>query len=228
MSDPRDLYIADVVKDRTFADVGGLWGVVNEKVSVAHAGGATALAMIDRVSPGNPLWEAFDAHRRELGVPDVRCLSGDVEELADGMPDLAFDVVHCAGVLYHAAEPMRLLRALRRITRRHLVLSTSVTATRIENEHGVLEIPRASALFVPALRDHEREIVRAHWRQFVGDNAIGLTCDLDTWRPDDSVPWWWLFTVDALAATCMAAGFRPDAGTHMWNDNAYTQLLRVD
>jgi hypothetical protein len=36
-SDPRDVFLGRVARGRTFADVGGLWGVVNEKVSVAHA-----------------------------------------------------------------------------------------------------------------------------------------------------------------------------------------------
>src|SRR5215203_3013979 len=33
--DPRDSYIAEVVKGRSFADVGGLWHTVNEKISFA-------------------------------------------------------------------------------------------------------------------------------------------------------------------------------------------------
>ena len=50
MRDVRDTYIRQVVAGKSFADVGGLWGTVNEKVSVAHAYGARALTMID-VSP---------------------------------------------------------------------------------------------------------------------------------------------------------------------------------
>ena len=39
MSDVRDTYISQVVAGKSFADVGGLWGTVNEKVSVAHTHG---------------------------------------------------------------------------------------------------------------------------------------------------------------------------------------------
>jgi len=39
-TDPRDLYIAQVIAGKTFVDVGGLWGTVNEKVSVAYQAGA--------------------------------------------------------------------------------------------------------------------------------------------------------------------------------------------
>ena len=38
--DYRDDFIARVVRGKSFVDVGGLWGTVSEKVSVAHAAGA--------------------------------------------------------------------------------------------------------------------------------------------------------------------------------------------
>ena len=44
MRDVRDTYISQVVAGKSFADVGGLWGTVNEKVSVAHAHGARGLS----------------------------------------------------------------------------------------------------------------------------------------------------------------------------------------
>ena len=31
MNDPRDEYISQVAKGKSFADVGGLWGTVSEK-----------------------------------------------------------------------------------------------------------------------------------------------------------------------------------------------------
>ena len=39
MRDVRDTYIRQVVAGKSFADIGGLWGTVNEKVSVAHTHG---------------------------------------------------------------------------------------------------------------------------------------------------------------------------------------------
>ncbi len=46
-SDVRDTYIRWVVAGKSFVDVGGPWGTVNEKVSVAHTHGACGLTMID-------------------------------------------------------------------------------------------------------------------------------------------------------------------------------------
>ncbi|WP_407525533.1 hypothetical protein [Methylobacterium oryzisoli] len=45
--DHRNDVIAKIVQGKSFAEVGGLWGLVNEKVSVAHDAGATDLCMID-------------------------------------------------------------------------------------------------------------------------------------------------------------------------------------
>ena len=183
MSDVRDTYISQVAAGKSFADVGGLWGTVNEKVSVAHTHGARALTMID--------------------------------------------VVHCSGVLYHMPEPMQFLRALRKITGEALVLTSAVTATRVEGEKGVLEIPAAAMLCIPALQGREREIVQAYWRGIVGDGAFGITQEVAEWSFEDFGPWWWLPTAEALRAMCEVAGFRYEAGAPSWNGNAYTLRLSV-
>ena len=52
MSDVRDTYIGQLVAGKSFADVGGLWGTVNEKVSVAHTHAARTLTMIGCLARG--------------------------------------------------------------------------------------------------------------------------------------------------------------------------------
>jgi SAM-dependent methyltransferase len=227
VSDPRDEYIGKVVRGKSFADVGGLWGTVNEKVSVAYRCGARSLTMIDISPPKHELWRLFEDRRQTLGLPEVSCSSGDILALADTFPCPQFDVVHCSGVLYHMPDPMRLLMALRKITREYLVLTSAVTATRVKSDQGALEIPRAAALFIPALQGQERAILRSYWQRFVGEGAVGLTCEAASWQPDDFAPWWWLPTVAALKAMCAAAGFHCQEGARFWNDNAYVQLLSV-
>lgn len=225
MSDPRDQYIGKVVKGKSFADVGGLWGTVNEKVSVAHRYGASSLAMIDISGP--ELWAPFEERRQALGLPEVRCIRGDVIALAETSPGPKFDVVHCSGLLYHMPNPMQLLVALRKMTSEYLVFTSAVSSTVVKSDQGVLEVPRAAALFVPALQGKEREILSSYWQRFVGNGAIGLTHAAASWNPDDFAPWWWLPTVEALRAMCEVTGFHCKDGAHFWNNNAYVLLLSV-
>ena len=223
VSDLRDEYVASVVSGKTFADVGGLWGTVNEKVSVAHRHGATALTMIDITPPGSELWAKFRDRMVERGIANIRCISRDVCQLTDRDITEPFDVVHCSGVLYHYPNPLVMLAILRRITREHLVLTSAVTQTVIENEQGRYELPPSGAVFIPALSDSERSILKTYWQQH-GISALGLTerCDFNI---DRFAPWWWLPTSTAMTAMCRAAGFTVRDAAPTWGGNSYTLLL---
>lgn len=227
MSDPRDAYIEKVVRGKSFADVGGLWGTVNEKVSVAHKAGARTLTMIDVTPLGHELWQLFEHRRVSLHLPEVHAVSGDIVSLVKSQACPKFDVVHCSGVLYHLPNPLELLLALWQITREYLVLSSSVTATTVTSDRGTLHVPAGAMLFIPALQKDEHAIIAAHWRRFVGDGALGLTKELTTWPLEDFGPWWWLPTVDSLKGLCRVAGFTCQDSALMWNDNAFVQLLSV-
>jgi hypothetical protein len=224
-SDLRDEYIARVVSGKTFGEVGGLWGTVYEKVSVAHAHGATALTMIDVTPKNGDLWVKFRQRLAELGTANVREISRDICAINDQDLVKPFDVVHCSGVLYHHPNPLSMLAALRRITRQHLVLTSAVTQTVIENECGRYEIPPSGVLFVPALSDGERAIMKAYWQK-QGVSALGLTerCAFDV---NEFAPWWWLPTPTAMTAMCQVVGFKLQDAGPTWGGNAYTLLLSV-
>jgi len=228
VTDPRDDFIADLVRGKSFVDVGGLWGTDGEKVSVAHRAGASSLAMIDIAPPGHDSWQAFTARCVALGVPNVRLISGDLVRLAAETPTPEFEVVHCSGVLYHTPNPMATLTSLRKMTRQYLILSSSIIGTRVENDAGVLEVPRAAAVFVPGLRDNEWQIVSSHWRPHVGGAAMGLTQQLAGWRLDNHIAWWWLPTPHAMKSMCEAAGFVCEAEGEFWSGNVLTIKLAVD
>ena len=181
--------------------------------------------MIDISPADSDLWTLFDERRRTLRLPTVECVSGNILTLAEADPCPQFDVVHCSGILYHMPEPMQFLCALRKITREALVLTSAITATRVEGAGGIIEIPAAAMLCIPALRGREREIVQSYWQGVVGDGAFGLTQELSEWHPEDFAPWWWLPTAEALRAMCEVAGFRYEDGASSWNGNAYTLLL---
>ena len=86
MRDVRDTYISQVVAEKSFVDVGGLWGTANEKVSVAHTHGARTLTMIDVSPVDSELWTLFEQRRRTLRLPTVECVSADILTLAEAAP----------------------------------------------------------------------------------------------------------------------------------------------
>ena len=231
-TDIRDQYISQVVQNKTFAEVGGLWGTVNEKISVAHRFGATELTMIDEAS-GDALaylWQAFHQRMAEFNIKGYRCLSRDICQLQIDEVGQPFDVVHCAGVLYHHPHPMQMLVALRKITKEHLILTSAITQEVIENEMGRYELPASGVMFVPALTDAERSVLKAYWDPFMikslGMSVIGIT-ESTTFDLDDFAPWWWLPTACALKAMCQVSGFKVQASQLTWNNNALTLLLSV-
>lgn len=223
--DPRDRFIHQVSQGKSFVDVGGLWGTVNERVSIAHAAGASELAMLDISPLDGKWWPLFHERRQALGVPPIREISGDLMTLAYEDPSLRFDVVHCSGILYHIPDQFQLLRALRTITTGHLVLTSSITETHIANEAGELHVPEGSALFLPALSAHERAVLKAHWWPTLAQHSLGLTTDIDRWHLDDFGPWWWLPTTQALTRMCDIAGFDVIEVEHLWNGHAATLML---
>jgi hypothetical protein len=198
---------------------------VNERVSVAHAAGASSLAMLDLSPPDGKWWPLFNERREALAEPPAREISGDLLTLAYTDPSLRFDVVHCSGILYHIPDQFQLLRALRAITVEHLVLTSSITETHIVNEAGELHVPEGSALFLPALSAAERAVLKAHWWPTLAQHSLGLTTEIDRWDLTDFGPWWWLPTTQALVKMCEIAGFEVLEVEHLWNGHAATLML---
>jgi SAM-dependent methyltransferase len=228
-TDIRDQYIARVVQGKTFAEVGGLWGTVNEKISIAHRCDASALTMIDSapLESEGYLWQAFDARMADLNITNYNCLLKDVCQLQTGDIGQPFDVVHCGGVLYHHPHPMQMLVSLRQITGQYLILTSAITQEVIENEKGRYQIPPSGVIFVPALNQQEVEILRAYWSQFCLVPLLGIE-EKVTYRLDNFAPWWWLPTASALKAMCEVAGFEVLESELTWLGNALSLLLKVE
>lgn len=225
--DLRDDYIARVVNGQSFADVGGLWGTVNERVSVAAGHGATSLAMIDISEPLHELWPLFRQRMESLGISDCQCIAADVCALAASESPPVFGVVHCSGVLYHHPNPLVLLRSLRTITARHLILTSAITQEVIENDAGVYRLPPSGAIFVPALSQPEREVLRLYWHDHAAVDACwGISHDV-RWDVDELGPWWWLFTPRVMMKAAEVVGFRVVESGPTWNGDAHTVLLEA-
>ena len=221
-----DPWIEAVVKGKTFIDVGGLWGTVNEKVTVAARAGAARVTMLDISAPDNALWEAFAGRCADAGVAGYHCLTGNLDDADIAQKTGVFDVVHCSGVLYHCPNPVHTIGQLARMCGETLIITTTIVPDHVRNVRGELKLPAGSVLFVPALTEQQREVLSEYWNE-VGAQACGLNVPVPGgWRLDDYGPWWWLFTVDFVPALLRVAGFDVlDTGL-TWNDHVGVYLAR--
>ena len=166
-----------------------MWGADGAYLFHAVECGASPAAGLDLMvaTPG------FDARNAALREP-VRFVRGDIND-----PDIerlvgTFDVVFCAGVLYHVPDPLHTLAQLRRICRQHLILSSAT----IEETN----VPQG-AVFLPGLSGAERERLTYRTRR----RKVGL----EGFRPERGYGnWFWLLTPSCLTALLTTAGFRVD------------------
>ena len=226
-NDIRDRYIARVVKGKTFAEVGGLWGTVSEKVSVANKYGAVSLTMIDAMPASIHWWQDFRDRMTSLNIANYNCINRDITQIQLAEIGEPYDVVHCAGVLYHHPHPLQILTSLRQITGEYLILTSAITQEVIENERGRYEIPASGVIFIPALGEAERAILTAYWQQHTDGAPILGVIQKAVFDINDFGPWWWLPTASALESMCKVAGFKVLDKGLTWNNNALTLLLGV-
>jgi len=227
MGEPvREQWISEVSPGKTFADVGGLWGTVNEQVTVAAAAGATSLTMIDlapRDGTEHDLWKLFDQRRRKRRVGEVTCINGNIDDTATIDQAGTFDVVHCSGVLYHCPQPLHTLRQLRAITRETLVLGTATMPEVVSTSTGTVRVEPGAAMLVPALTQSQRVVFGEWLRENGVTQAHGVNHALETaWNFSSEqwqayAPWWWFFTRDYVAALLEVAGFEVRNIASYWN-----------
>lgn len=226
--DIREEWIRKAAGGRSFAEVGGLWGVVNEQVTVAAGAGASGLTMIDVAPEDGPedLWKAFGSRLDEHGVSGVRCIQGNVDDRTVVESAGSFDVVHCSGVLYHCPEPIHTLRNLRSLVNETLILGTATMPEEVANSAGAVEVEPGTAMLVPAMTTSQRAVVGEWLREDGAAFAYGInhevgadwTLDRNDWKPYEA--WWWLFTRDYVAALLEVAGFEVRNVANYWNGRA--------
>ena len=111
-------YVQHYAPGRSFVDVGGMWGVNGEYSFLAERAGATRVLLVDIDQT-----EEFDRKRSQSKVEFVKADATDpalVNEIG------TFQVVWCAGLLYHVPDPLGLIENLRRICDGTLILESLV------------------------------------------------------------------------------------------------------
>ncbi|MGH7847274.1 MAG: hypothetical protein ACREQW_19170 [Candidatus Binatia bacterium] len=199
-------WIEAVAKDQTFADVGGLWGTENEKVSVASKAGAREVTMIDITPIGSRLWQCFDERCAAAGVSGCRRIAADINDTKQVDEIGSYEVAHCSGVLYHCPDPLHAVLNLAKLSCKVLILGSAVVPSKIENASGTLSIEPGSALFVPALNESQKAVIGRHFTEVGAQEIIGITTPCQ-YSVNDYGPWWWLFSREYVAALLQVAGF---------------------
>ncbi len=220
LADVRDRYIAQVVSGRSFVDVGGLYEIVKERVSVAHAHGAAELALIDIAPAGAAIWDDMRRHLAAKRIEQCRLISADVLQLRSER----FDVVYSSGIFYHTPSPLHYLDALRRMAREHVVLASTIVPERIPGPVDIIH-PPGSMLYLPGVAPDRRAQVAAFFAQCGRPDIFAGGAD----PLHDHFGVYWLPTVGALVAMCRDVGLEVLDHQPIENDRTlgYALLLRV-
>jgi hypothetical protein len=227
----KNQWIRQHVQGLSFADLGGLWGTVNEKVSVALEGGAKEATMIDIAPLDHKLWTDFRTHAAARGLKTWGEKSADAV-----LPDLAarvgrFEMLHCSGIIYHLPDPYVLVRNCRAVASRFFILTSMYVPETIENDVGKIDLTEGGALFVPALTGRKKEIIAAHFAALkIEVDAINRPMRGPWVRPDGRPsydPWWWLMTPGVLRAMLTVTGFKVIDEGESWAGRSYSFLCEA-
>jgi hypothetical protein len=209
--DHRNSIIGGLVRGRSFAEVGGLWGAVNEKTTVAHQAGASDLCQIDIWPSHSEWWEKFRAKCDDLGLPSVREVIGSIDSRKTLDLVGSYEIVHCSGVIYHCPNPLLTISNLRSITKQTLIVAVAVMPNHIKNERGSVDISDEAAICIPCIDERSRMVMDLYTKEKYGGNAWGLNDKISTWYFSDNSPnygpWWWLWTAEYFKRLLSCSGF---------------------
>lgn len=209
-------WMSRIVPGKTFTDIGGLWGTIGERVSMAAKHNPASLTMID-TTPDESLWDAFRKRLKDKGIDEktVRQIRADVEAPGFAQKAGKYDVVYCSGLLYHSPNPMHFLWPLSDVVGEYLIFGSIVLADRFR---GLLGLPYGMPLsvFVAALDDVQRKFVADAYKFHDSTPAVGISHPVTTWVCNtpreggllhNTAPFWWLYCPVTVASMLNLAGF---------------------
>lgn len=216
--DKIDAWIRTTSNYASFIDIGGIGeNSVNERVTAALEAGCPRAVMADFEPFSHHLWTTFRRKMREAGVTDIEEHEGvDVRdtELAGKLG--RFDFVHSTGINYHLPDPVSGVYNLACITNRFLVTNTMVLPGIVENEHGRIELGESRVMFLPAVTEQERKILRKYYFEKFGWDFNNNVPPADDPAPKmpyvteaglSCYPYWWLFSAGAFRSLLTRLGF---------------------
>ncbi|MFC7399559.1 hypothetical protein ACFQU1_20310 [Chelatococcus sp. GCM10030263] len=217
--------IREHVAGLSFVDIGGLWGTVNEKVTLALAAGARSATMADMQTPGNEWWAKFEQRAKDLGYTnyDSKHVNLDDPQIQGTLG--RFDFVHCSGIIYHVPSPVYTLDRLASVTTKYLLLGSMVVPEKVENQFGSLDFTGGRTVFIPGMDDQVRAIMAEHFTQSGIEIMHFNRAYSEPFRlPDGSAnygPWWWLWSPSMMIKMLEACNFRVIADHPEWGGRSH-------
>ena len=218
------MWVENLVKDKTFADVGGLWNTINEKVTVASLAGAHEVTMIDLMHNKSHWWDKFDEKCKNHNVVCNNKVSIYINDLSLLDRVGTFDVVHSAGVLYHCPNPIHTLNQFYSITNDYLILGTTRVPSDFDDARFPIDVPSGGLLLSEVLSEEQKQICM----EFYGLNKSDIFYD---GRIDEFIqyrgkintnPWWYFFTDEYIEHILKICGFNILEKEYYWKlENSY-------
>ena len=228
---PKESWIKDNARGKSFVDIGGLWGTVNETVTHAAEGGARRLMMADIQPKDSKLWQDFRDHCKARSVIAVEESIVDLTQPATPAMLGKFDMVHCSGIIYHVPDPFGLVVNLRKVASKNLILTSMYIPDQISNSKGTLDLTGGQAIFIPALSGTAKTIAAQHFDDLQikvgGINIPEKYALVGTNFTIDTGPWWWLFTPTFLRSILQLCRFEVIEEGESWERRSYTFICRA-
>jgi hypothetical protein len=185
-------FIRDHAPGRSFADIGGMFGIDGEIALEAEEAGATAVTLFDAGEPT----PTFLARHRERNSA-IRCVQGDLEDPVSLREIGPHDIVWCVGVIYHTPHAVLQLMHLREITKELLFLGSAT----------VPEIPGfpQACVYYPYLDRRDRAPFARGMTNPARSLAVGTAFDPRPMYGHGN--FWWGITPSALHAMLRTARF---------------------
>lgn len=181
--------------NKSFVDIGALWGVDGMNSFIAEESGATRVVATDIY----PASQKFLENKKNKNSK-VNFVQGDIN-MKKTLEQIGLsDVVFCTGVLYHTPDPIHLLSQLHSICKETLILGSA----------SIPEMPgiKNGTVFYPFLSEKQRRI----WNLGVGSQKA-IT---GPYEPEEGYAnWFWGFTPSALESMLQCAGFEV-IERHIW------------
>jgi SAM-dependent methyltransferase len=188
----RRRLIQELAPGKSFLDLGGMYGIVGEMAFLAEQAGATRVVLFDGMDPSD---EFDEKHRRNESR--LRYIQGDLHD-ADHIASLGqFDIVWCAGVIYHSPNPLQQLMHLRHVTRERLLLGT----------HVIPEVPgieQACVLYPGISAEMQATYAHVHGG---AERFPGMAGPFDTTPLLAYANMWWGISPSALRSMMHYSGF---------------------